>query len=164
MFNLFNLKMQHRKGFTLVELLVVIAIIIILLVIAIPKYRKMTKDARIAAWQSSLKELETALEVYSTNHADHYPDSVSSDTDFTTWANDVGLAQYFHSELKNPWWRNTPVIIGPSLESDVNAQNPPTGKAVMTYTKTTDSDGNDHYTITYSLSGTTYTIKDSIGS
>jgi len=164
MLNLFNLKMQHKKGFTLIELLVVIAIIIVLLVIAIPRYKKMMKDARVASWQSGLKELETALEVYASNHADHYPDSVTSDVDFKTWANNVGIADYFHSGLKNPWWKDVPVIIGPSLEADVNAQNAPTGKAVMTYTKTTDSDGNDHYTITYSMSGTTYTIKDSLGS
>lgn len=161
---MFNLKMKNRKGFTLIEMLIVIGIIVALLAIVSFSYVRLTRPAKISAWQGSIKELQTALAAYANEHGDHYPDSVSSDTDFTTWAQNTGLDKYLEKALVNPFHKDTPVTIGASLESDVDAKDAPTGKAIITYTKTTDSDGYDHYTITYSLNGTTYTVKDSLGS
>jgi len=70
--------MKQRKGFTLIELMIVIAIIIILAAIAIPNYLRMTGRAKIAAIQSDMKSIATALEAYNTDWA-QYPGD--------TWAN-----------------------------------------------------------------------------
>ena len=59
--------MKKRKGFTLIELMIVIAIIIILAAIAIPNYLRMTGRAKIAAIQSDMKSIATALEAYNTD-------------------------------------------------------------------------------------------------
>ena len=159
-----TMKMKNRKGFTLVEMLIVVGIIVALLSIIGFSYVRLTRPAKIGAWQGSVKELKTALAAYANEHGDHFPDSASSDTDFASWAQGNGLAKYISKAIVNPFHKDTPVTIGSSIEADVDAADAPTGKAIITYTKSTDSDGYDHYTITYSLNGTTYTEKDSLGS
>ena len=55
---------RKEKGFTLVELMVVIIILAVLTGIAIPSYMALRNRARVAAAQSEMKNIATALELY----------------------------------------------------------------------------------------------------
>jgi prepilin-type N-terminal cleavage/methylation domain-containing protein len=59
-----------RKAFTLVELLVVISIIALLLSILIPALSRVRSQARAAVCSSNLKQLGTAMELYTINNDD----------------------------------------------------------------------------------------------
>lgn len=73
--------MQHTSGthtrssaFTLIELLVVIAIISLLAAILFPVFGKARDRARQASCASNLKQIYTALRVYSQDYDGKYPD------------------------------------------------------------------------------------------
>ena len=65
-------KRQDEGGFTLIELLVVVLIIAILAAIAIPVFLRQREKAYIADVQSSLRNLATAAESYSTTTGGDY--------------------------------------------------------------------------------------------
>ena len=62
-----------RKGFTLIELLVVIAIIAILAAILFPVFSRARAKARQAKCSSNLKQLATAMEMYTMDYDEMYP-------------------------------------------------------------------------------------------
>ena len=63
---------RKEKGFTLVELMIVIIILAILTGIAIPSYMALRNRARVAAAQSEMKNIATAIEMYNADK-DYYP-------------------------------------------------------------------------------------------
>ncbi len=77
-----------NRGFTLIELLVVIAIIAILAAILFPVFAKARQAARASSCQNNLKQIGTALNMYSQDYEETYPTNkrVSSDTAFTPQA------------------------------------------------------------------------------
>ena len=62
----------RKRGFTLIELLVVIAIIAILAAILFPVFAQVRENARRASCQSNLKQLGTALIMYSGDYDEEY--------------------------------------------------------------------------------------------
>lgn len=56
--------MRHERGFTLIELLIVVAIIAILATILVPNFLRARAQSQVAASESNLKNLGTALESY----------------------------------------------------------------------------------------------------
>jgi len=70
MYRLINRK---RKGFTLIELMIVIAIIAILAAILVPNFIRARAQGQLTACKSNLKNIGTALEMYSTDNSGHYP-------------------------------------------------------------------------------------------
>ncbi len=66
---------RDKEGFTLVELMIVIIILAILTGIAVPSYMVLRDRARIAAAQSELKNIATAIEMYFADKSEVYPDT-----------------------------------------------------------------------------------------
>lgn len=58
---------MRRKGFTLIELLIVMAVIAILIAIAIPSFRGMQQEARMAKADGDVRVLKVAVESYYKN-------------------------------------------------------------------------------------------------
>ena len=60
--------MRARFGFTLIELLIVVAIIGILAAIAVPNFLNAQMKAKVSRAIADLKGIQTALEMYTTDH------------------------------------------------------------------------------------------------
>ena len=69
--------MRNKKGFTLIELMIVIAIIAILAAILVPNFLKARAQGQLAACESNLKNIATALEMYATDYSGDYPSALS---------------------------------------------------------------------------------------
>lgn len=65
---------KHR-GFTLIELLVVIAIIAILAAILFPVFARAREAARASSCRSNMKQLGTAIQMYTQDYDELYPGS-----------------------------------------------------------------------------------------
>ena len=101
---------RKRSGFTLIELMIVIAIIAILAAILVPNFVRARAQGHLTACKSNLKNIGTALEMYSTDHAGRYPTAL---TVLTTGANGgylktipscpaAGSNTYSYASSKNP--------------------------------------------------------------
>lgn len=66
-------RLSSRKGFTLIELMIVIAIIAILAAILVPNFIRARAQGQLTSCKSNLKNIATALEMYSTDHNGQYP-------------------------------------------------------------------------------------------
>lgn len=71
---------MKKKGFTLIELMIVIAIIAILAAILVPNFLRARAQGQFTQCQSNCKNIGTALEMYSTDNAGHYPSLTDSIT------------------------------------------------------------------------------------
>ncbi|PMQ01829.1 MAG: prepilin-type cleavage/methylation domain-containing protein [Dictyoglomus sp. NZ13-RE01] len=72
--------MRREKGFTLIELMVVIVIIAILAAVALPNFMGATEKARESAVRSAVKTIQTAIEMYATEHSGTYTDDLNAYT------------------------------------------------------------------------------------
>ncbi|MEQ8223605.1 MAG: prepilin-type N-terminal cleavage/methylation domain-containing protein [Candidatus Eremiobacterota bacterium] len=70
--------MKNKKGFTLIELMIVIAIIAILAAILVPNFLKARAQGQLAACESNIKNLATALEMYATDNTGTYPSGLTT--------------------------------------------------------------------------------------
>lgn len=152
----------NRKGFTLMELLIVVVIIGILALAMRLYWPKLTMGAKVNTWKSNIDAFQTALDLYSNDHGGHYPTPPSAATAFSQWANAQGLDKYLQKPLVNPFYPDQPVEISNSTSvTAINDKNlGTTNAAIIGFTTSTDSDGLDHYTITYKIGDNTFTLYD----
>ena len=68
---------RSNQGFTLIELMIVIAIIAILAAILVPNFIRARAQGQFTACKSNLKNIATALEMYSTDAQSRYPTSLA---------------------------------------------------------------------------------------
>lgn len=72
-------KIRRKKGgFTLIELMIVIAIIAILAAILVPNFIRARAQGQLTACKSNLKNIGTAMEMYSTDWSGKYSGKTSS--------------------------------------------------------------------------------------
>lgn len=72
-----SLKRSVQKGFTLVELLIVVIILAILAAIVVPQFSAATDDAKLAALDSTLANVRSAIDLYYQQHG-KYPGDLTS--------------------------------------------------------------------------------------
>jgi prepilin-type N-terminal cleavage/methylation domain-containing protein/prepilin-type processing-associated H-X9-DG protein len=108
-----NYTPRGRSGFTLIELLVVIAIIAILAAILFPVFAQAREKARQTSCLSNIKQIGTALTMYTQDYDEVYPVSGIYTFDGNFWP--ARLTPY----IKNiqAWW--CPSDAGPSQDYDV---------------------------------------------
>jgi prepilin-type N-terminal cleavage/methylation domain-containing protein len=71
------MKPSRNRGFTLIELMIVIAIIAILAAILVPNFIRARAQGQLTACKSNLKNIGTALEMYSTDNSGRFPTVLS---------------------------------------------------------------------------------------
>jgi len=62
---------RSEQGFTLVELLIVVIILAILAAIVVPQFVASTDDAKVAALDSNLRNLRSAIALYNQQHGEY---------------------------------------------------------------------------------------------
>lgn len=124
-----SLKRDH-KGFTLIELLVVIAIIAILAAILFPVFARARRAAQRTSCLNNLKQIGTAVNMYSTDWDDRYPLVTGPGREFerifaepdnlrTTQTNDYGSGESrWFQNLVAPYARNKRIFMCPAVPED----------------------------------------------
>jgi prepilin-type N-terminal cleavage/methylation domain-containing protein/prepilin-type processing-associated H-X9-DG protein len=115
-----------RAAFTLIELLVVIAIIAILAAILFPVFAQAREKARQSACLSNLKQIGTALQLYTQD----YDETVPSARTYGAWwtkANPRGWPPPFAKDQQMPYVKNEAVWFCPSVALD-RVMHPPSHK------------------------------------
>jgi len=69
---------MRKKGFTIIELLIVIAVIAILVGIALPRFKGMQDEGKIAQAKGELRTLQTAVESYYIHNSNAYPANINA--------------------------------------------------------------------------------------
>ncbi|MGE0495629.1 MAG: type II secretion system protein [Vulcanimicrobiota bacterium] len=64
---------RSRQGFTLIELMIAIGIIAMLAAILVPNFIRAKSNSQLTACKSNLKNIATAVEVYSTENGARFP-------------------------------------------------------------------------------------------
>ncbi len=99
---------RHTGGFTLIELLVVIAIIAILAAILFPVFAQAREKARQISCISNLKQIGTAVMMYTQDYDEAFPDAVANNTQdggcapgLEWWALGGGYVTLINAYIKN---------------------------------------------------------------
>jgi prepilin-type N-terminal cleavage/methylation domain-containing protein len=151
--------MKMRKGFTLIEMLVVVAIIVALLTIIGFAGPALTKGAKVNAWKGSVKNIETALSIYAQNTGT-LPATVAAAGELNATLGTMGVGKYMSGNVVDPFNPGVKIdITGTAADlkdlTGTLADNDPVLCYVKTADTTVDGVSIPHYTLSYTLDGTT---------
>src|SRR5438067_2038436 len=128
---MFSTRCHFRKGFTLIELLVVIAIVAILAAILFPVFARAREAARKTSCQSNLRQLGTALAMYTQDYEGCYPLHYTLPPSFTSggyWFGPLNAGVVDSPQaLLYPYTLNPQLQLCPSFTGDF-AYTGPTGR------------------------------------
>jgi type IV pilus assembly protein PilA len=88
------MKLNNRRGFTLIELMIVVVIIGILAALAIPKFMKVTGKAKVAEAKTILKELFTLEKAYFNEHDTYVAIASGAESDAIGFALPEGTSRF----------------------------------------------------------------------
>lgn len=124
------LNRKSTNAFTLVELLIVVIILAILAAVVIPQFAASTDDAKVAALDTTLANMRSALDLYyqqhgeypsaltdGTNAADGTPAFLAQLTQYTDGAGDVSTTKDA-THIYGPYLRKAEVPFEPVTESN----------------------------------------------
>ena len=115
------MKTRNRSGFTLIELLVVIAIIAILAAILFPVFAKAREKAQTATCTSNLKQLATAMLMYTSDYDQRFPSvgdgfSYPRGSDWVAVTQNVAGGVMVEAGSLYPYVKNAQAYVCPNAE------------------------------------------------
>ena len=107
---------MFKKGFTLIELLVVIAIIAILAAILFPVFAQARDKARQSACLSNVKQIATAIQLYTDDYDETYPVTSEQDCECVPegWGAMTNKNAHSVKVLLQPYCRNLDLFVCPN--------------------------------------------------
>jgi prepilin-type N-terminal cleavage/methylation domain-containing protein/prepilin-type processing-associated H-X9-DG protein len=118
-------------GFTLIELLVVIAIIAILAAILFPVFAQAREKARAASCLSNLKQVSTAIMLYTQDNDEYMPYNYMYDFNCPNY--DTQTMLWYWQDLCRPYIKNEQVYLCPSASPHMSTDylRPPGTPSVL---------------------------------
>lgn len=68
---------RQSRGFTLIEIAIVMVIVAVLAMLILPSYVRARSRGRLSACETNLRNVASALEVYSTENGKHFPTALT---------------------------------------------------------------------------------------
>ena len=107
MFKLIN-KQRNKKGFTLIELIVVIAILAVIILIAVPRFSKITEQANVTRAMADGNVIMKASLLYYIDVGEYPQNAINGLGTFEEWQ-DSSIALFITGEDQGSRW-NGPYI------------------------------------------------------
>lgn len=120
------MKIERRRGFTLIEVLIVVVIMAVLAATIIPQFSSSTKDAQNSSVKFNAHSLRSQIELYKAHHLGNYPELKDGTLAQLTKATDADGATVDKPDTAHPY--------GPYL--DAIPANPFNGKNAIVSVKT----------------------------
>jgi general secretion pathway protein G len=107
-----------QRRFTLVELLLVLVILATLAAIIVPKFTGRSEQAKIAAAQTEIKGVETALDAFEVDNG-YFPQGANALLQLTEKPADASnwKGPYLKKALKVDPWKNPYIYVSPGVHN-----------------------------------------------
>ncbi len=114
--------LHSRRGFTLIELTIVIAILVILILVALPKYRNIIREGKVATCKANLGAVRSAIAI-SYAKTGHLPVNQNGNlVNYEKSGNYTYPTPLFEIIPVNPYCKNVQYYFASS--TDVDSYNP----------------------------------------